>query len=379
LKIHLAFLQSLRPHNIPSYQFWEHYIKNGIEEAGFEWVESKVDWAEALTYLETSSELIEWKKRTWKIVLDDIKAQKPAIFLSYFYPQHIDEESIYFIQKMGIKCVNFFCDNVRQFISPPNEFRIFDLNWVPEFEAVSFYQKSGLPTIHLPMPMWVEPRFRNLPEHENSDISFIGSADVQRWKFLETLVQHNLPINIYGAAWIESSYSPKKVSSKKNVWQNQVNFIAENGIQAWIRKIHQRDLKISYTEALKNRIKGKPDFDEYVQITRESMVTLGINRFPSFRFPFDSPHKYSRLRDIEAPMLGACYLSELCPGLDKLYDLESDIYAYANSRECIEKLKFLTENYDLRKKLRINGQKRALQSHSIPQSLNQIKQIFSIK
>ena len=70
----------------------------------------------------------------------------------------------------------------------------------------------------------------------------------------------------------------------------------------------------------------------------EDAITLGVNRYPSFRFPATRPDTYSRLRDIEAPMLGACYLTEWTEGLDQLYDLELEIATYRSAEDMVEKL-----------------------------------------
>jgi spore maturation protein CgeB len=108
------------------------------------------------------------------------------------------------------------------------------------------------------------------------------------------------------------------------------------------------------------------------------MITLGINRYPSFRFPLVKPDTYSRLRDIEAPMLGACYLTEWTEGIDELYDTQNEIAVYRNEAELINKIAELRADHDTRKKLKANGQKRALEKHSIPASLAKIKSKLNI-
>ena len=80
-------------------------------------------------------------------------------------------------------------------------------------------------------------------------------------------------------------------------------------------------------------MKKKPNDLEYVEITQQSMITLGVNRYPSFRYPLNKPDTYSRLRDLEAPMLGACYLTEWTEGLDDLYELGTEIETYKTAEE----------------------------------------------
>src|SRR5690606_14873934 len=124
-----------------------------------------------------------WKEITWQKTLEYIKINRPDIFLSYLYPKQIDINAINEIKKLGIPCVNFFCDHIREYKSLPKEFHVFDLNWVPEHEALDLYKKNDLAYIHLPMPMWVAPNLRTVNQHHNSEITFIGSCDVQRILF----------------------------------------------------------------------------------------------------------------------------------------------------------------------------------------------------
>ncbi len=122
-------------------------------------------------------------------------------------PAQIDETAIKEIQKAGVPCVNFFCDNIRDFKKAPSQFEVFDLNWVPEYKAVKWYKKAGYPYINLPMPMWIEPQYRVLKEEKNSQVTFIGSMDIQRMLLIEQVLEKapDLPLAIYGAGWLEPS------------------------------------------------------------------------------------------------------------------------------------------------------------------------------
>lgn len=375
MKIFLSFLQSQKNHPIAAYSFWEYYIKNGIKEAGFEWAEcNDVDWAAGLVP-QSDEQLKNWKTISWTKTVNYLRKNPTDIFLSYLYPHQIDEIAISEIKRMGIKCINFFCDNVRMFKKAPNEFAVFDLNWVPEHKALDLYAKSNFSYIHLPMPMWVEPKFRSIPIEENDNISFIGSKDIQRQLFFEQLVeQRESPkLDIYGNGWIEEGNSALRTTlSPLNKITNQFKFISSQGIKAYLNKLKFSGYNPPISTPLRRLLKGKLNFEEYINVTRESKITLGINRYPSFNYPLNFPNTYSRLRDIEAPMVGACYLTEWTSGLALMYDLETEIFTYKTVDELITQCDRLSKDADLRKKLRLNGQKRALTQHSIPSIINKL-------
>lgn len=378
MTIFLSFLQSKNNYPIPSYSFWEYYIKNGIEEAEHQWVECKeIDWAYGLVPQSTES-LSQWKSKCWEQTIEYLKTNPVDLFLSYLYPHQIDVSAVSEIQKIGIPCVNFFCDNVREFTQVPKEFKVFDLNWIPEFKALPMYKYAGVSAIHLPMPMWVAPKNRTLPVIENSRISFIGSRDIQRQMLFESVLKKNssLELDIYGAGWKNDTFNHTKTQgttySFTEKFLYQINFIKSFGINAYKRKIKQRKFQPELDTSIKKHIFSQITFEEYTKITKESMITMGVNRYPSFKYPLTKPNHYSRLRDIEAPMLGACYLTEWTEGIDELYDLGTEIEVYKTTEDLLSKIDYLKHTNAKRNQLRVNGQRRALEKNAIPVSISKI-------
>lgn len=385
MRIFLSCLQSPCKHTIPAYQFWENYFKRGLEESGHEWIEAQeVDWAEGLIYCD-EKDLSYWRDRTWNLTLDFIKRQhrmKPIdLFLSYLFPKQVEPSVIKDIQSLGIPCVNFFCDNVREFTRIPKSFYCFNLHWVPEFKALKMYQQEGLKYVYAPMPVWIPLDQRHSDHPEHYGLSFIGSRDIQREVLLAQAIQSHIPIEIRGAGWIDnSSKSLININKSRSLWQtsvNQWNFINSQGILAWLRKIQSKSLPRVNDSIFANYVRQQPSHQEYNTIIQQSAITLGINRYPSYRYPFTRPNTYSRMRDIEAPMMGACYLTEWTEGLDDLYELGEEIETYRSSEELVEKIQHLISSSALRNSLRFKGQKRALSEHSITKSIDKIWQAIN--
>jgi len=321
MKIFLAFLQSDTKHPIPAYSFWQYYIKNGIIEADHTWDELPgLDWAFGLVP-KSMAEQFAWKEKTWEQTISYLKKNPVDIFLSYLYPSQIDINAINQIKSLGITCINFFCDNIREFKRIPAEFSAFDLNWVPEYKAIKLYQKAGYNYINLPMPIWLEPKLRIPQGEDNSQLTFIGSKDIQRQLFFEEIIlkRPDLPLAIYGNGWSGDATEPAPPAtpySFGNKVAYQFSFMKEQGMLPYLRKLNQRKISAEISPALKSKVSGTISFEQYNQLTSSSMITVGVNRYPSFNFPLQQPGTYSRLRDIEAPMLGACYLTEYTEGLE---------------------------------------------------------------
>ena len=371
-------MQSLRPHDIPQYQYWETYLKKGIEETGGEWLEApSVDWAEGLTHHNESS-LAEWRCRSWERTLKQVRQAQQSgqidLFLSYLYPQQVEASAIKEIQRLGIRCVNFFCDNVREFRAIPREFYCFDLHWVPEFGALEMYRRAGLNYVHALMPVWIDPGFRTSEHPERFGVTFIGSRDALREQLLADALKLGAQIDVRGAGWngLESVSKNGKTQKLSKRFANQLQLIRKQGIMAPLWKMDYRGQPKISDRVFLASVRPSPNDAEYATITQQSIVTLGINRYPSFRHSFSKPDTYSRLRDLEAPMMGACYLTEWTEELEQLYEIGEEIETYRTAEEMVEKIAELESSNQKRQLLRRRGQERALQDHTIGQTLKKI-------
>ncbi|SDS63931.1 glycosyltransferase [Opitutus sp. GAS368] len=377
MRIFLSSQQALRRHAVPAYAFWEYYFRNGLLEAGHEIVEAPgVDWAEGLTTMAPVARQ-RWLADTWGRTVDFIRAEharRPiGMFLGYLFPNQVEPSAVDAIRVLGIPCVNFFCDNVREFTRVPASFRPFDLHWVPEAGARAMYADAGLPLIYAPMALWIPPAYRTPPEREESDIIFLGSHDLLREDLLGDAVERGLPLRLHGAGWRDggTTSAPPRGSPWRTL-QNQFAFLRDHGLRGLAMRAtyqHHRPRNPAWIDRCwQPALLG----DDYFRGTRESAVVIGINRYPSFRHSFSHPGRYSRLRDIEAPMLGACYLVEKAPGLEDLYEPGREIETYDNAAELVEKAGRLARDPGLRAGLRRLGQRRALSDHTLARTLTRI-------
>ncbi len=379
MRILLSCLQSVRHHSLPAYDFWRPYFVNACAEAGIECVEVPgLDWAEGLAH-PPDEDLDRWREYTWETVLAFVRKEKESrpidCFLGYLYPKQVEVGAIATLQDWGIPCVNFFCDNVREFDKVPAEYHPFALHWVPEFEALPMYRSAGLPHLHAPMPCWVPPQLRSVPVAETEPPTFIGSADLLRRALLGQALQAGAKLEIRGVGWGLRDEARKANTAERGLPEllyNQVAYVRAHGSKALYRKLEDRLLPIDLPPIDDVFVKTPVSPDDYVRITREAVVTLGINRVPSARASNRRPLTYSRLRDMEAPMLGACYLTEWTAGIGELYELGEEVETYRTSEELVFKLGELTRNLARRKLMRQRAQHRALTDHAAVRSLLRI-------
>ncbi len=384
MRIFLSVQQSLRRHAVPGYVFWEYYFKQGLAEAGHEIIETPgVDWAEGLTHLEPAARA-RWLSDTWTRTTEFLRvehARKPVdFFLGYLFPNQVEPAAVAAIRALSIPCVNFFCDNVREFTRVPVSYHGFDLHWVPEADARAFYSAAKLPFIYAPMPMWVPPEYRTLPDTETADTLFIGSHDAMREDLLGEAVAHGLTLRLHGDGWRPggpvAAPPPRTLGSTV---ANQFTFLRTHGLRGFAMRATYQLHRQRPDDWIDRCWQPALNREAYFRTTRESQVLIGINRYPSFRHPFSQPDRYSRLRDIEAPMLGACYLAEWAPGLDDLYDLGTEIATYRDAAGLVEEVSRLRADRGRRQSLRRLGQRRALADHTLARSVQRIADKLGIR
>ncbi len=383
MRILLSCLQSLKKQPLPAYSHWRNYFVAGLVEAGHEVVEvANIDWAEGMTY-PPGSGLDAWRTRTWETVESFVRqeiAQGPIhLFVGYFYPEQVEESAIVELQRMGIPCVNFFCDNVREFLKPPPEYSPFALHWVPEFEALPMYRAARLPHVHAPMPCWVSAELRSASALETEPATFIGSPDVLRRNLLGQALRGGADFVIRGNGWLaDTSAQSKKVRTAATLIRNQIDLVKRRGPGGLLTKVESlmRPLRPPMIEEL--RIGLPLSEAEYFRVSREAIVTLGVNRVPSVNRSLHRPLVYSRLRDIEAPMLGACYLTEWTEGLEHMYEVGKEIETYRTAEELTSKLDQLRRNPSRRSIMRMEAQRRALSDLSVARSIARIGAYFGL-
>jgi spore maturation protein CgeB len=125
----------------------------------------------------------------------------------------------------------------------------------------------------------------------------------------------------------------------------------------------------NYSDALLNR-KTKPVFGiEMYRMLNNSRVVLNMH--------IGAAGSYAgNMRLFEATGVGSCILTDYKDNLGDLFEINSQVVAYKNIDDCIDKAKWLLANEDERRKIASAGQKRTLTSHTVENRCHQIMQII---
>src|SRR5215204_4024307 len=255
------------------------------------------------------------------------------LFFGYFYTSVVYPETISRIRRSGVPTVNFSCNNVHQFDLVRDIAASFDACIVPERSALPDFLSVGARALRIQLA--ANPRvYRPYPEPRQYDVAFVGQRYADRASYLDHLYRNGIAVRAWGAGW-----QARKRLDVANVKAALALIEDErlDGVQRMLRtRLGASRLGAARHTALidSDSTNGAPSHADTDQSTIDTSAYGGprllhhdlVRLFSQSRISLgfatagDShtsarPLKHLRLREFEAPMSGALYLTERQPEL----------------------------------------------------------------
>ncbi len=287
-----------------------------------------------------------------------IRAQHAArpidVFLSYFYTSCVDPEVIRDIRRMGIRTVNFSCNNAHQFHTVRDLAPLYDYCMVPERAALAKFRAVGARPVHV--PMGANPKFfRPMELPKVYPVTFIGARYADRLDFIAMLAKGAVDIRVWGAGWKRES-AAELATGARRAW-------GLGGIRRLAQGAASRVVDWGKRHAV-DRVAAPPvSDDEMVRIYNQSTIALNFSK----ALDEDSPGVYVRhvrLRDFEVPMSGAFYMAEYSEELPEYYEIGKEIVAFETPRDLLDKARYYLTQDSARERIARAGHRRAMSDHT---------------
>lgn len=317
-------------------------------------------------------------ERTTENILKDVKEihGKSGIdlFFCYLYPFQFTPRLFKELTRSGIPSIYYFCDNfVHNEVA--KEYAPFaTLNWVPEKGALRQFESSGSRFIYLPMAANPDI-FYPTDAKERVDISFVGSKNPYRRDLLGQALSAGLDLKVYGGNWhtvkdgqdsniAHESKPLERISTYLKFKKNALSRLMRYGLTPSRHRRWYSKLGEEYEDILRAvAVKGTVATSELNEAYSFSAVSIGIN--DSFNPLFkDGLFFYTKMRNFEAAMAGACFLVQATPEGYEFFEDEKEVIYYSTAEELIDKATFLLKNEPFRKRLRAAVRSRALSEHT---------------
>jgi len=290
------------------------------------------------------------------------------LFFSYLRDGMVNVQVIDEIGKVGVPTCNFSCNNTHQFdlvdeISPH-----FDFNLHSEKDAARKFRKIGANPVWFPMA--ANPKYyRPLDIKRTIDVTFVGQKYARRPYYVWHLLENGIDVHVYGPNW--------RLQGDGGAWRKFLRMGSR--FQTALRALFATtcELKsewsarlawIDFCERLRikydSHMHGPLSDEEMIRKFSESKVSLGFIEVFSDHNPGSITGQHLHLRDFEAPMCGALYLTGYCEELEEFYELDKEVLIYRNEHEMLDKVRYYLAHPEAADKVREAGRKRALNDHT---------------
>ncbi len=297
------------------------------------------------------------------------KARPVDVVLTYFSDSHVEPGAIDQVRERVAPIANFFCNNVHQFHLVRRNARRFTLSLVPEAEALPSYRAAGAEAFFFPMA--ANPAlYRPIDRPVRYDATFAGQRYADRASSMLALREKGIDAHAFGPHWIEGDPPPAggEAAPPRRVGSGPISAIARaarlalegrNPIQAVLDRRDWARFRARYPAALH----GPVSDEEYVALFSESRISLG------FLILGDThrtarPLRQIRLREFEATMAGAFYLTGWIEEMTLYYDVGKEIVCYRSRDELVDLCRYYLRHESEREAIRRAGHKRARRDHT---------------
>jgi spore maturation protein CgeB len=295
------------------------------------------------------------------------------LVITYFSDSHVEPQAIDRVRERIAPIVNFFCNNVHQFHLVQRTARHYVTCLVPEGAAFPRYLEAGAEPIFFPMA--ANPKiYRPVPAEVRYDVTFAGQRYGDRTAGMLALREGGIDAHAFGQHWTAApvastakatgdalSERPRRASrfgsmtrAVQLLTQGRNPLQAARDVRDWER------LSTRYPGALH----GPVGDDAYVALFSESKISLG------FLILGDThrtrrPLRQVRLREFEAPMAGAFYLTGwLFDELAMHYEIGNEIVCYQSIPEMVDLARYYLTHDSERERIRVAGHERAMRDHT---------------
>lgn len=370
---------------------WSGNFYPALRQLGHEIVESQTDLLPTSRFMHIAGsftpEEIKVRASTTEQILGEVRAALATgpidLFLSYFYNSHFDPAGFDELRRLGIPSVNFYCNSTYQFPLVAGIAAKVDFAWHAERDARASYLAVGA------NPVWVQMAADPQVYHpidgamRASKTVFVGQNYADRPRWAAALVAAGVPIDIYGFGWVSpdptvsanqcSAEAPATYLGRATRPPTDLSKYAtvvldafkSDGPAAPVRLARRWGTRRRNREWLATCAPHAMGSSADIVATLSSYeLCLNFSNVWADGHPGSRLIPHIRLRDFEAPMCRACYLTGHTDELEEFYRVGTELDTYRSEAELIDKARFYLRHPDAAERLREAGWRRATRDHT---------------
>jgi glycosyl transferase family 1 len=239
--------------------------------------------------------------------------------ISYCFTSDVDPALVARTVELGVPWINFFCDSTYAFDRVEALARVTSLNWFPEGAAAPHYRALGRPV--LCRPYAVHPAA--LPEASCATaeypLGFVGAPNGNRILHLAGLRLFGCPTAVRGEGWRPGP----AVQSRARPLRPSATDVRARG------RLRERILARVLMPLVRDAARPLT-YDEMAPFLSRCRVVLGLNEGRDTAGRYRS---YLKLRDIEFPGYGCCYLTQYNGDVERAFEVGREVLTFGHVAE----------------------------------------------
>jgi hypothetical protein len=241
--------------------------------------------------------------------------------ISYCFSSDVDPALIERTVELGIPWINFFCDSTYAFDLVEAVARVVSLNWFPERAADARYRALGRAVLCRPYAVHPGALPEASCETAEHALGFVGAPTGNRVLRLAALRLLGCPTEVRGEGWKPTNAGPPRPRP------------ARPRPPRFDRRVRGRLGERILQRVLKPLVRGgaRPlADDEMVSFLSHCRVVLGLNEGRDSQGAYRS---YLKLRDVEFPGYGCCYLTQHNEDVEHAFDVGREVLTFRHLAE----------------------------------------------
>ncbi len=296
------------------------------------------------------------------------------LVFAYLMDGMIDPGVLLEISKSDVPLCNFSCNNAHQFYLVGEISPYFDFNLHAEKDVQEKFLKIGANPLWWPMAS--NPKyFHPIDTSKTIDVSFVGANYGVRARYIAHLLRNSVPVHVYGPRWqLEGSHRWKDFARRVKLLA-QATFIQTHHQKAYhSAKLAEFDFHRKLFSRYPTQFHSPVTDAELINLYSQSKISLGFLEVYKQHDPSEEITQHLHLREFEAPMCGAFYITGYSEELAEFFEPGKEIVVYRNIYELLDKVRFYLAHPDKAEEIRKAGYQRAIKEHTYHHRFNSLFQ-----
>jgi hypothetical protein len=275
--------------------------------------------------------------------------------ISYCFSSDVEPALVERTVELGVPWINFFCDSTYAFDRVEELARVTSLNWFPERAAAPQYRALGRPVLCRPYAVHAAALADAGCDVAEHALGFVGAPTGNRVLRLAGLRLLGCPAEVRGEGWHRTAAPasrPRPPQTDRRARGQLVERILGRALMPLVR---------GQARALAD--------DEMAPFLARCRVVLGLNEGRDLHGVYRS---YLKLRDVEFPGYGCCYLTQHNEDIEHAFDVGREVLTFHDSAEAASLVRQSTRHTSQARAIGRAARRRVLAEHTWPGRLPEL-------